>query len=111
MKTIGVIGEGSDSFPIVEEFEAKKREIRCAVYFKLLKLTISYDHVTDISPWYDIKERAVPYPIPHKTIEIVNDSEYGHEWCSQTSCKFAKFSSIWRATFLSWERANEESSR
>ena len=39
MKASGVIGEGSDSFPIVEEFEAKKRGIRCAVYYKLLKLT------------------------------------------------------------------------
>ena len=34
----GVIGEGSDSFPIVEEIEAKKRGIRCAFYSKLLKL-------------------------------------------------------------------------
>ena len=40
VKASGVIGEGSDSFPIVEEFEAKKREIRCAVYCKLLKLTL-----------------------------------------------------------------------
>ena len=39
-KASGVIGEGSDSFPIVEEIEAKKRKIRCAVYSKLLKLTI-----------------------------------------------------------------------
>ena len=40
VKASGVIGEGTDSFPIVEEFEAKKRGIRCAVYFKLLKLTV-----------------------------------------------------------------------
>ena len=39
VKASGVIGEGSDSFPIVEEIEAKKRGIRCAVYIKLLKLT------------------------------------------------------------------------
>ena len=39
MKARDVIGEGSDSFPIVEEFEAKKRGIRCSVYCKLLKLT------------------------------------------------------------------------
>ena len=39
-KASGVIGEGSDSFPIVEEIEAKKRGIRCAVYSKLLKLTL-----------------------------------------------------------------------
>ena len=38
-KASGVIGEGSDSFPIVEEIEAKKRGIRCAVHSKLLKLT------------------------------------------------------------------------
>ena len=38
-KASGVIGEGSDSFPIVEEIEAKKRGIRCAVCSKLLKLT------------------------------------------------------------------------
>ena len=38
-KASGVIGEGSDSFPIVEEIEAKKRGIRSAVYSKLLKLT------------------------------------------------------------------------
>ena len=42
MKASGVIGEGSDSFPIVEEFEAKKRGIRCAVYYKLLKLTATF---------------------------------------------------------------------
>ena len=41
MKASGVIGEGSDSFPIVEEFEAKKKGIRCAVYSKLLKLTLA----------------------------------------------------------------------
>ena len=41
MKASGVIGEGSDSFPIVEEFEVKKRRICCAVYCKLLKLTDS----------------------------------------------------------------------
>ena len=35
-KASGVIGEGSDSFPIVEEIEAKKRGIRS----KLLKLTL-----------------------------------------------------------------------
>ena len=35
-----MIGEGSDSFLIVEEMEAKKRGIRCAVCSKLLKLTI-----------------------------------------------------------------------
>ena len=40
VKACGVIGEGSDSFRIVEEFEAKKRRIRCAVYYKLLKLTV-----------------------------------------------------------------------
>ena len=40
-KASGVIGEGSDSFPIVEEIEAKKRGIRCAVYSKPLKLTAS----------------------------------------------------------------------
>ena len=40
VKASGVIGEGSDSFPIVEEFEAKKRGICCGVYFKLLKLTM-----------------------------------------------------------------------
>ena len=34
-KASGMIGEGSDSFPIVEEIEAKKRGIRCAVYSKL----------------------------------------------------------------------------
>ena len=39
VKASGVNGEGSDSFPIVEEFEAKKRGIRCAVCCKLLKLT------------------------------------------------------------------------
>ena len=39
VKVSGVIGEGSDSFPIVEGLEAKKRGIRCAVYCKLLKLT------------------------------------------------------------------------
>ena len=39
MEASGVIWEGSDSFPIVEEIEAKKRGIRCAVYSKLLKLT------------------------------------------------------------------------
>ena len=39
MKASGVIGEDSDSFPIVEEIKAKKRGIRCAVYIKLLKLT------------------------------------------------------------------------
>ena len=38
-KASRVIGEGSDSFPIVEEIEAKKRGIRCAVYSKPLKLT------------------------------------------------------------------------
>ena len=38
-KASGVIGEGSDSFLIVEEFEATKRAIRCAVYCKLSKLT------------------------------------------------------------------------
>ena len=36
VKASSVIGEGLDSFPIVEEFEAKKRGIRCAVYCKLL---------------------------------------------------------------------------
>ena len=41
-KAIGVIGEGSDSFPIVEKIEAKKRGIRCAVYSKPLKLTVIY---------------------------------------------------------------------
>ena len=41
MKASGVIGEGSDSFPIVEEIEAKKRGIRCVVCIKLLKLTNS----------------------------------------------------------------------
>ena len=40
MKASGVIVEGSDSFPIVEEVEAKKRGMRCAVYYKLLKLTV-----------------------------------------------------------------------
>ena len=40
VKATDVIGEGLDSFPIVEKFEAKKRGIRCAVYFKLWKLTI-----------------------------------------------------------------------
>ena len=39
MKASGVIGEGSNSFPILEEFEAKKKGIRCAVYCKPLKLT------------------------------------------------------------------------
>ena len=39
VKASGVIEEGSDSFPIVEEIEAKKRGFRCAVYIKLLKLT------------------------------------------------------------------------
>ena len=39
MKASGVIGEGSNSFPIAKEFEAKKRGIRCAIYCKLLKLT------------------------------------------------------------------------
>ena len=40
MKASGVIGKGSDSFPRVEGFEAKKRGICCAVYYKLLKLTV-----------------------------------------------------------------------
>ena len=40
-KASDVIGEGSDSFPIVEEIEAKKRGIRCVVYSKPLKLTTS----------------------------------------------------------------------
>ena len=40
VKASGVIGEGSDSFPIVEEFEAKKSGIPCAVYCKILKLTL-----------------------------------------------------------------------
>ena len=40
VKASGVIGEGSNSFPIVEEFEAKKRGVCCAVCCKLLKLTI-----------------------------------------------------------------------
>ena len=40
VKASGVIWEGLNSFPIVEEFEAKRRGIRCAVYFKLLKLTV-----------------------------------------------------------------------
>ena len=31
-KASDVIGKGSDSFPIIEEIEAKKRGIRCAVY-------------------------------------------------------------------------------
>ena len=39
-KASGVIGEGLDSFPIVEEIEAKKRGIHCAVDSKLLKLTL-----------------------------------------------------------------------
>ena len=39
MKASGVIGESSDSFPIVEKFKEKKRGIRCAVYFKLFKIT------------------------------------------------------------------------
>ena len=39
-KASGVIGEGSDSFPIVEEIEAKKRGINCAIDSKLLKLTL-----------------------------------------------------------------------
>ena len=38
-KARGVIREGSEIFPIVEEFEVNKREIRCADYCKLLKLT------------------------------------------------------------------------
>ena len=42
MKVSGVIGEGSDSFTIIEEFEAKKRGISCAVYFKFLKLTVKH---------------------------------------------------------------------
>ena len=41
-KANGVIGESSDSFPIVEEYEAKKKGIHCAVYCKLLKLTLYY---------------------------------------------------------------------
>ena len=41
MKASGVIGKGSDGFPIVWRIEAKKRGIRCAVYIKLLKLTPS----------------------------------------------------------------------
>ena len=44
-KVSGVIGEGSDNFPIVEEIEAKKRGIRCAVYSKLLKLTKRYKNL------------------------------------------------------------------
>ena len=39
-KASGVIEEGSDSFPIVEEIDAKKRGICCAVYSKPLKLTL-----------------------------------------------------------------------
>ena len=42
VKASGVIGEGSDSFHRVEEFEAKKREIRCAVYCKHSKLTRAF---------------------------------------------------------------------
>ena len=45
MKASGVIGKGSDSFPIVKKIEAKKRGIRCAVYYKPLKLTILFNKV------------------------------------------------------------------
>ena len=31
VKASCVIGEGSDSFPMVEEFEAKKKGIRCGL--------------------------------------------------------------------------------
>ena len=40
--------EGLDSFPIIEEFEARKRGIRFAVYCKLLQLTVS--HFYDCQP-------------------------------------------------------------
>ena len=39
VKASGVIGESSDSFPVVKEFEEQKRGIRCAVYYKLFKIT------------------------------------------------------------------------
>ena len=60
VKASGVIGEGSQSFPILEKFEAKKRGIFCAVYRKLLKLTLRSKNYTTvknlieaiISVWY-----------------------------------------------------------
>ena len=52
MKDSGVIGEGSHSFPIVKEFEAKKRGIRCDVYCKLLKLT----HIHDINHLFNYSQ-------------------------------------------------------
>ena len=52
-KASGVIGEGLDSFPIVEEIEAKKRGIRCVVYSKLLKLTVCTSCFWSLTSPYD----------------------------------------------------------
>ena len=87
---ISQIGKGLNKFRFIKI--SSQAASSCTAYGETAEFhsaiqtdEIAHEHVATTFLQYDTKARFVPYPLPHKTTETVDDSEHGHESCSQLS--------------------------